>query len=173
MEDSCGDEVVGGPARVAVTDQGLAHQDGAGALGGIARRVGGPGDAGLGDRDRTVGDERDEAGERVGVDVEGLEVAGVDADDGGTGVDGPVGLVLVVHLDQGGHAEVAGEPCMPDQVVLGQGGDDEQDEVGAVRPGLEQLVVVDHEVLAQHGDPHGRAHRVEVVEATRRTGAAR
>src|SRR5699024_11654984 len=33
------------------------------------------------------------------------------------------------------------------------------------RPGLVELVLVDHEVLAQDRDVHGGAHGVEVVEA--------
>ena len=73
-------------------------------------------------------------------------------------------LVLVVDLDEGGHAELAGERLHPHEVGLAQGGDDEQDEVGAVRAGLVELVVVDHEVLAQHRDPHGGPDRVEVVQ---------
>ena len=39
-----------------------------------------------------------------------------------------------------------------DQGVLLEGGDDEQHEVGAVRPRLPHLVAADDEVLAQHRD---------------------
>ena len=46
--------------------------------------------------------------------------------------------------------------------VLLQRGDDQQHEVGAVRPRLVQLVRADDEVLAQHRDVHGRAHGGEV-----------
>ena len=117
-------------------------------------------------RDAGVGDERHEPGEGLGVDVEGLEVAGVDADDAGAGVDGAPGLVLVVHLDERGHAERRGRgPASLTSSPSVEGGDDEQDEVGAVGAGLPDLVVADHEVLAQHRDPHGGPNGVEVVEA--------
>ena len=51
-----------------------------------------------------------------------------------------------------------------DQRVLLQRRDDQQHEVGAVRAGLVHLVRADDEVLAQHRDVDGGAHRVEVVE---------
>ena len=51
------------------------------------------------------------------------------------------------------------------QLGVGEGRDDEQHEVGPVGPGLPDLVVADHEVLAQHRDLDGGPDRVEVVEA--------
>ncbi len=38
--------------------------------------------------------------------------------------------------------------------------------VGARRTGLEDLVGIRDEVLAQHGNRHGRAHQLEVLERT-------
>ena len=46
-----------------------------------------------------------------------------------------------------------------------QCGDDEQHQVGAVGAGLEDLVVGDDEVLAQHWNVHGGADLVEIVKA--------
>ena len=99
------------------------------------------------------------------VDLEGLEVAGVDADDAGAGVERPLELGLVVHLDQRRHAERLGALDERDERLLLEGGDDEQGEVGAVRAALPQLVAGDDEVLAQHRHVDPRADGVEVGQA--------
>ena len=98
---------------------------------------------------RSPGHQRRQPAEGGRVDVEGLEVAGVDADQLGAEGDGPLGLRLVVHLDQHGQAELAGLVVQPVQVVVVERRDDQQRQVGTGRPGLEQLVAVDDEVLAQ------------------------
>ena len=87
-----------------------------------------------------VGDQRREPAEGVGVDVEGLEVAGVDADQLGAELDRALGLRLVVHLDQHGQPELARLVVQPAQLVVVERGDDQQDQVGAGGAGLEQLV---------------------------------
>ncbi len=51
------------------------------------------------------------------------------------------------------------------QLVLGQGRDDQQRQVGAGGAGLPELVGGDDEVLAQHGYVDRGAHRAEVLEA--------
>ena len=96
---------------------------------------------------------------------EGLEVAGVDADQLGAQGDGPLGLGLVVHLDQHGQAQLAGLVVEPAQVVVAQCGDDQQGEVGARGSGLEELVALDDEVLAQDGCLDRRPHGSQVLEA--------
>ncbi len=103
--------------------------------------------------------------DRRRVDLEGLEVAGVDAHEGRREGEGPVELGGVVDLDERGHAELARLVVEVAHQRVVERRDDEQDEVGAVGAGLSHLVGVDHEVLAQHGDPHGGAHGVEVGEA--------
>ena len=52
-----------------------------------------------------------------------------------------------------------------------QCGDDEQHQVGAVGAGLEDLVVGDDEVLAQHWNVHGGADLVEIVKAAEESAA--
>ncbi len=86
--------------RGAVRDEGLADEHGAGAGADVVGDVGGPGDARLGDADDAVGDARQQVGHGAGVDLEGLEVAGVDADEDGVEREGPVELGGVVHLDE-------------------------------------------------------------------------
>ena len=154
-----------GRHRVAVLDQGLADQHRAGAVGGVAGDVGGPGDPGLGDEHPVGRHQGRQLGERGLVDVEGLEVAGVDADQLGAQRDRTLGLGLVVHLDQHGQAELAGLVVQPAQVVVGQRRDDEQHEVGAGRAALEELVALDDEVLAQQRGLDRGADRPQVVEA--------
>ena len=112
-----------------------------------------------------VRDARCEPGERVAVDLEGPQVAGVDADERGAGVDRAARLLLVVHLDERRHAEALGALEQAHERVLLQRGDDEQHQVGAVRRAPPRLVRRDDEVLAQHRDVDGGAHGLEVVEA--------
>ena len=90
-----------------------------------------------------------------------------------TGFEGAVGLFLGVHLDQGGHAEGFGAVDQRREHVLFEGGDDQQDDVGAVGTGLVDLVRTDDEVLAQHRDVHGGAHGVEIGERSAGSGAPR
>ena len=100
--------------------------------------------------------------ERRAVDLERRQVAGVDADDRGPGVERAVGLGLGVHLDQRRHAERLDPLQQADQRVLLERGDDQQDDVGAVRPRLVHLVAGDDEVLAQHRHVDDRADGVQV-----------
>src|SRR5690606_9727082 len=118
-------------------------------------------DAGLGDLDQVVGDLGGDPLEGAAVDLEGLEVAGVDADDLGTGVDRALDLLLVVDLDERGEADGPGALDEGLQGRLVEGGDDQQREVGAVRAGLPELVGGDDEVLAQDRDVHPGADRLQ------------
>ena len=51
-----------------------------------------------------------------------------------------------------------------DDLVADLYGDDEEDDVRTVGARFVELVLVDHEVLAQHGEVHRSAHCVEVCE---------
>lgn len=147
-----GDQVGDGSLRVAAGDQGLADQHGVGAVVGVGDQVVRAADTGLGDLDHVRGDLGCDALERAAVDLEVLEVARVDPDDPGTGGDRPLGLVLVVHLDQRGEPDGLGALDQRDQRLLLQGGDDQEHQVGSVRPRLPELVRGDDEVLAQDRD---------------------
>lgn len=147
-----GDQVGDGGPRVAAGDQGLADEHGVRARVGVGDQVVRAADAGLGDLDDVVGDLGGDALEGGAVDLEVLEVAGVDADDPGPGLDGALGLLLVVGLDQRRQADGLGALDEGDQRLLFEGGDDQQREVGAVRARLPQLVRGDDEVLAEDRD---------------------
>ena len=122
-------------------------------------------DAGLGDLDDRVGDERGQPAEDRAVDLERLEVAGVDADDAAAGVEGALQLDLVVDLDQGRHAQALGALDQRDEGLLLERCDDEQGDVGAVRPALPQLVGRHDEVLAQQRHRDASAYGVQVGQA--------
>ncbi len=104
----------------------------------------------------------DDIAEGVAVHLEGLEVAGVDADDPRPGVHRALDLLLVVHLHQRGEADRLGALDQRHQGRLLEGRDDQQREVGAVRAGLPQLVGGDDEVLAEQRGVHGGADGVQV-----------
>ena len=149
-------------AGVARGDQPLADEHRVGAGRRVADQVVRAPDAGLGDLDHARGQPGRDPLERGPVDLERREVAGVDADDRGAGVQRPVGLGLGVHLDQRGHAQRLDPLQQADERVLLQGGDDQQHDVGAVRPRLVHLVAADDEVLAEDRDVDDRADRVQV-----------
>ena len=101
----------------------------------------------------------------VHVHLEVLQVARVDADHLGTGLAGAFDLFAGVRLHQHGHAELVRQVEQVLELGVVQCGDDEQHQVGAVGAGLEDLVVGDDEVLAQHWNVHGGADLVEIVKA--------
>ena len=152
------------PLGVATGDQRLADQDHVGAGASQLDHVVRAAYAGLGDPDDPVGDQRGQPGEGRRLDLEGLQVAGVDADHRGAGVHGPLDLVGGVRLDQRGEPDRAGPLDQRDQLGVGQRGHDQQDQVGAGRPGLEELVGGDDEVLAQHRHRHREPHPDQVVQ---------
>ena len=80
---------------------------------------------------RSSGSQRREPAERVVVDLERLQVAGVDADELGAERHRALGLGLVVDLDQRGEAELAGLVVEAARAVVVERGDDQQRQVGA------------------------------------------
>src|SRR5690606_37774378 len=100
-----GHQVGDGRLGILTGDQRLADQDGVGAGVGVGDELVRAADAALGDLDLVVGDLGGDPLEGAAVDLEGLEVAGVDAYDLGTGVDRALDLLLVVDLDERGEAD--------------------------------------------------------------------
>ena len=111
---------------------------------------------------------REQARLALAVDLEGAEVARVDADDGCLQRHRAVQLALVVRLDEGLHLEVLGGLDEVAREVVGDEPEQHEDRVRAVHPGLGDLPHVDEEVLAQerHVDdlPHGRQVGVAAAE---------
>ena len=73
------------------------------------------------------------------VDREGAQVPLVDPDQPGPGAQGAVELLLVVHLDQGGQAERAGAGREAGQLVVVEGGGDQQHGVGPHEAGVDHV----------------------------------
>ena len=104
-------------------------------------------------------------GEALGggeVDRQGAEVAVVDAEEGAAHMDGTLELALVVDLDQHRHPQAARHLVQSGEPGVIQAGGDQQDDVRAMSPSLDHLVVLHHEVLAEHRDPHPLTHGVEI-----------
>src|SRR4051812_40271692 len=100
-----GNQVGDAGARIVPAYERLPHEDDVRPALGVLDDVVRPAYARLGDLDHTIGDQRRQAFEGAAVDLEGLEVAGVDTDQIGTRVDRTGDLFLVVHLDQWGEAD--------------------------------------------------------------------
>ena len=98
-------------------------------------------------------------------DLEGAQVAVVDAEQRRLELERALQLGRVVHLDQHGHVQAARDRLELGHLRVVQAGRDQQDAVGAHGPRLVDLVGVDHEVLAQHRQVARRARLLQVVGA--------
>src|SRR5579864_3709671 len=87
-----GDQVGHGQARVLFADQALADEHGVRPARGVGQQVTRPADAGLGDLDDPLRDPARYAAEDPAVNLERGQVARVDADHGGAGVERAVEL---------------------------------------------------------------------------------
>ena len=93
-----------------------------------------------------------------------VEVAVVDPDHLGVGLQRPLQLALVVDLDQAVEVERARLVVERAQVLVVEGADDQQHRVGAVHRRLVELVGVDDEVLADDRQAAGGAGRAQVLQ---------
>ena len=73
--------------------------------------------------------------------------------------------------DQHGHVQLVRQVEQVFELGVVQCGDDEQHQIGTVGAGLEDLVVGDDEVLAQHRNMHGGANLVEIIKAAEESAA--
>ena len=120
---------------------------------------------GLGDLDDLGRHERRQPREDPPVDLERAQVAGIDADHLGPGVERTRHLGFAVHLDQRHQADRQCPLRQRDQRILIQRSHDQQRHIGAVGTGLPQLVGADHEVLAQQRHRHRAPDRGQVLQA--------
>ena len=96
------------------------------------------------------------------IDLERAQVALVHPDEPRAGVQGAGQLLLVVHLDQRGQAELVGQGGAPRQFGIGQRGGDQQHGVRAHQARVGHVGLLHGEVLAQHGQARGLAGRGQV-----------
>src|SRR5690606_16485343 len=96
---------------------------------------------------------------------EGPQIAVVDADQGRVQRQGRVQFVPVVDFNQHVHAQFRGHAFEFAQLGGRQGGGDQQHAVRTQRPGVDDLVGIDQEILAQHGQAAGGARLAQVIIA--------
>ena len=141
--------------------EGLANQEGVHLGGAHALHIGRAEDAGLGDQQAV----RWHAGSRPSVVssvTKGAEVAVVDADQRGRfESQRTVKLGAVVHLDEHVQAQGHGSGFEVGHLRR-QAGGNEQDAIGPHGTGFHHLVLIDHEVLAQHRQLAGRTGLLQV-----------
>ena len=151
-----------GGLRVTAGHEALADEHRVRAPARVRQQVGGTTHPGLRHPEHVVGQAGGDPPEDRAIDLEGVEVAGVDPDDLGACLQRAVGLLFGMHLDQRRHAERLHAIEKRVERVLLQRGDDQQHQVGPERPRLVHLVRADDEVLAQDRDADGRTHRGEI-----------
>ena len=98
------------------------------------------------------------------VDGEGGEIAIVQADDFGAGIQGALGFLEGVHFHDGVHLVFFGGLAKTKEGWLVEGGHDQEDGIGTRGHGLHDLDFVEDEILAQDRPGHRAAHGHEVIE---------
>src|SRR5581483_5452344 len=134
--------------RVCGGDQRLADEDGIDAAGLHALHVGGRMDARLCNQRHRARDHGSQALRGCQVNVECAQIAVVDAEELGAGLQGLLHLGDVMHLDQRVHAERSRQRYEVAEETRLQHGGDQQETIGAGGPRLVDLVGVEEEVLA-------------------------
>ena len=121
-------------------------------------------DAGLGDDEAIVRDERAEADRPFRIDVERPKVAVVQPDDPGVGRERALELFLVVRLDKWLEADLQGTVDEAGEALRRMEHSKEQDEIRAGRAKMRQLDRLDDELLGEDRDRDRRPDRSEVVD---------
>ena len=94
-----------------------------------------------------------------------LQVSVVDADQRGSEVEHAGKVCLVVQLHERRHAVVDDRPVEAPEVAVVEALGDQEHRVGPMGSRLDHLVEVDHELLAEHRQTHGRPGRLQISEA--------
>src|SRR5689334_4442512 len=105
----------------------LTDQEGLVAGGAEAGDVGGAVDAALADQDGAGGHVSGEGERRVESDFEGGEIAVVDTDDIGAGIDGGIEFAAVMNFDEGAETERGSGLAEIAELAGGEDGGDEKD----------------------------------------------
>ena len=159
-----------GCAGVGLTHERFADEEGVEA--GLLQRanVGGGMDAAFGDVDRVGRQAVGEAQRGFEGDLKGMEVAIVHAVTVAAEIADPGELFGGVDFTEDVKLESVGGGGEAGQLIVGERGSDEQDGVGAVGAGFDDLVLVHDEVLAEARDVGGGGCDFEVGEATLEEG---
>src|SRR3954470_6272289 len=169
---TCGERAAGG-LHVGGAHEGLPDQHGVDADAVEVVELLARGEARLGHHRLARGDVREQFVGALDVDAEVAEVAVVEAEDVRVDVERALELLLVMDLDEHVEVEAARLLVQLVEVVVLERGDDQQDGVRAGGGRFVELIRVDDEVLAQHGQLRGGDHLAQVVEAAAEVRALR
>ena len=122
-------------------------------------------DARLGDANDAVGHCFADPHRTVGVDLEGVQVALIDADQACTGSKRASQFLLVMDLDECREPERAGERHELGELAVAQRGDDQQHRVGTHHAGVIEITERNGEVLSQNGQRNGGPSGSQVGDA--------
>ena len=103
-------------------------------------------------------------------DVERFEIAVVDPDDLGAGIDGPAEFNLIMNFDKRGQAKRTGEFAEVAELVAAKHCGNEEYGIGMVGRGFEDLDSVEREILAQDRQVNRGASQREVIETALEIG---
>lgn len=73
-------------------------------------------------------------------------------------------MIDIVHLEERSHAQLGGENLKVDDVALGDGLGDEEDRIGTSGARFPDLIDIDDEILAKHGQLDRVANHVDVFD---------
>src|SRR5258705_172238 len=116
-------------------------------------------DARLGNAEEPTGQAAQQLDLAPAVDLEGRQVAGVDADDRRSEIERPLQLGACVHLDERLHLEILGSLDEVGREVVLDECEQHENRIRTVDARFGDLPHVDEEVLAQHRQVDGRAPR--------------
>jgi len=145
--------------RVCGAHERRAHEHGVGVQ---PDDVGQAGDARLAHHQAVGGNQRLESQRGLQIHLKIAQIPVVDPDDGRVGGQGFFQLRLGVHLHQAIHAKTGGDADETPQVRRRQQRGDEEHGVGAQRPRLQNLGLVNDEILAQHRQHRDRLHPPDI-----------
>src|ERR1700683_5619685 len=90
----------------------------------------------------------------------------VDADEIGARLQCPIELGFVVNFDQAVNSNLASHGLKPFQLIVGQGGDNQEHRVSTRECSLINLDFIDGEVLTQKGSGNFAPNQCEVIQVT-------
>ncbi len=158
------DERPDGGGRVGGADEGLADERGVEPDGSPRGDGRGVANTGLADDEPVLRDERAEADRPLGVDVEGPQVAVVQADEPRSRRERTLELLLVVGLDERLEPDLDGARDKPGEPLRRMEDGEQEHEIRAGRPEVGQLDRFDDELLGQDRDRDGRPNGPQVVD---------
>src|ERR1700730_9027961 len=123
-------------------------------------------DSAFRDRQPVGRNARQEVESRLERDVEGVQVAVIDSDQGCRKPERPVQLRGVVHFDQNAHAELMCAGLERGQPRILESGNDQENAIGTERSRLQHLVLVDHKIFAQCRQAASLARCVQMLRAS-------